>query len=135
MASPRPSLYSLRDAMRRTILVVEDDADLRDAILDVLESAGFDVLTAGDGQEAFRILGNLREPALVLLDLKMPVMDGFEFRRQLLETPGVSEVPMVVLSGNSRSPQQARTLASHGSLDKPFREEDLLRVVAQYCAD
>ncbi len=76
--------------MRRTILVVEDDADLRDAILDVLESAGFDVLTAGDGREAFRILGNLREPALVVLDLKMPAMDGFEFRRQLLETPGAS---------------------------------------------
>ena len=121
--------------MRRTILVVEDDSDLRDAILDVLESAGFDVFTAGDGREAFQILGNLHEPALVLLDLKMPVMDGFEFRRQLLETPGVSEVPMVVLSGDPDSQREARTLASHGSLDKPFREEDLLRVVARYCAD
>ena len=121
--------------MRRTILVVEDDADLRDAILDVLESAGFDVLTAGDGQEAFRILGNLREPALVLLDLKMPVMDGFEFRRQLLDTPGVSEVPLVFLSGDPKSQRQARALPFHGSLEKPFREQDLLRVVARYCAD
>jgi CheY-like chemotaxis protein len=121
--------------MRRTILVVEDDTDLRETLHDVLESAGFDVRTASDGREALEIVRDLREPALILLDLKMPVMDGLEFRRRLLETPGVSEVPVVLLSGDSKSQRQARSLGSCGSLSKPFREQDLLRVVARYCAD
>jgi CheY-like chemotaxis protein len=119
--------------MRKTVLVVEDDADLREAIADVLSSAGLDVVTAGNGREALDALRDLREPALVLLDLKMPVMDGFEFRRRLLETPGVSEVPVVFLSGDSKSQRRARSPDSARSLRKPFREEDLLRVVARYC--
>ena len=121
--------------MRRKILVLEDDRDLRDTILGVLKSAGFHALTAGNGREAFRILTGLQEPALVLLDLKMPAVDGFEFRRRIRETPGLSETPVVLLSGDWKSQRHAGTHDSRGPLTKPFREEDLLRVVARYCAD
>ena len=128
-----PTLTS--DTMRRTVLVVEDDSDLRDAILDVLESAGFDAVMAGNGQEAFEALRDRREPALILLDLEMPVMDGFELRRRLLESPGLSAIPVVLLSGDSKDQKQAGNLGFARSLKKPFGEEDLLRIVSQYCGD
>ena len=115
--------------------MLEDDADLRLTLRDVLESKGLEVFTAGDGREALDMLRGLREPCLILLDLKMPVMDGFEFRRRLSETPKLCEVPVVLLSGDWKSQRQAGTLGCQGSLNKPFREEDLLRVVARYCAD
>ncbi len=124
-----------RDIMRREILVVEDDSDLRDAILDVLESAGFDAFMARNGQEALEALQDRREPALILLDSKMPVMDGFELRRRLLESPGFSAIPVVLLSGDSKDQKQAGNLGFARSLKKPFGEEDLLRIVSQYCGD
>ena len=121
------------DAMRKTILVVEDDTDLRNALFDVLESAGFDVLTAGDGGEALEILQKLCEPALMLLDLKIPSADDFETRSRLLETPGVAEGPVVLFSADSKNRRQPRTLDSAHSPEKRFCKEELLRIVAQYC--
>ena len=117
--------------MRKTILVVEDDTDLRDALLDVLKSAGFDVLTAADDREALEILKDLREPALMLLE-KIPAAGGFEVRRQLLETPGVSEGPVMLLS-RSKIRSQRQPSGSARSPKKRFCKEDLLRIVTQYC--
>jgi CheY-like chemotaxis protein len=119
--------------MRKTILVVEDDTDLRNALFDVLESAGFEVLTAGDGGEALEILQKLREPALMLLDLKIPAADGYEIRSRLLESPGVSEAPVALLSADPKDRRRPRTPESARSLEKRFCKEELLRIVAQYC--
>ena len=120
--------------MRKTILVVENDASLRDALFDTLESAGFAVLTAVDDREALEILRDLREPALMLLDLKIPAAGGFEVRSQLLETAGISEGPVRLLSGTSKNhARQRRTLDSARSPEKRFSKKELLRVVAQYC--
>lgn len=119
--------------MRKTILVVEDDTDLREALFDALESAGFDVLTAGDGREALEILRKLREPALMLLDLKIPSADGYEIRSRLLETPGVSEAPVALVSADPKNRRRARTLDSARSPEKRFSRQELLRVVARYC--
>ena len=116
------------------ILALEGDADLRQAILDILESAGLDVLMAGNGREVLEALRDLRAPSLVLLDLKMPGMDGLEFRRNLLETLELSSVPLVLLGRGPSGEKQART-RGFGFLKKPFGEEDLLRIVARYCAD
>ena len=121
--------------MRRTVLVVEDDSDLRGAMLDVLESSGFDAVMAANGREALEALHDRCEPALILLDLKMPVMDGFEFRRRLLDSPGLSAIPVVVVSGDSKARNQARGLGSAPSLMKPFGVEDLLRIVSKYCGN
>jgi CheY-like chemotaxis protein len=120
---------------QRTVLVVEDDSDLREAILDVLESAGLGVVTAGNGQEALDAIRERGEPSLILADLKMPVMDGFELRRRLLEIPSLTAVPFVLLSGDSRAEQQAKTLGFARLLKKPFGEGDLLRTVAQTCSN
>jgi CheY-like chemotaxis protein len=119
--------------MRKTILVVEDDTDLRDALFDVLELAGFDVLAAGDGEEALKILQRLREPALMLLDLKIPAADGSETRSRLLETPGVSDAPVALVSADPKNRKRPRKVGSAGSPEKRFSKEELLRAVAQYC--
>jgi CheY-like chemotaxis protein len=129
----RPTLT--RDAMRREILVVEDDLDLREAILDILDSAGFDAVFAGNGQEALEALRDRRQPALILLDSRMPITDGLELRRRLLERPGFSAIPIVLVSGDSKDRKQAGDLGFARSLEKPFGEEDLLQILSQYCGD
>src|SRR2546427_9433313 len=81
----------------RPILLVEDDPDLRDAVRLVLEDAGYDVVCAGEGREA---LTRVRESpfSLVLLDLMLPVMDGFEFRVQQMQDPEIASIPVIVFS-------------------------------------
>ena len=120
--------------MRKTVLVLEGDADLRQTILDALEAAGFEVVTAANGLDALEALRDIREPSLILLDLKLPGLDGIEFRRRFLETLQLPAVPVVLLSGDSKGQEQARTLG-FPSLKKPFGKKDLQRIVAQYCAE
>src|SRR5712692_2054980 len=118
--------------MRNTILVVEDDTDLRETILDVLESAGFDVAIASNGQEALQALDSNRRTSLILLDLRMPVVDGFEFRRRQLQNPRLACVPVILLSGDSHGQHQAERLGFACSVKKPFGVSDLLTLVRRY---
>ena len=119
------------------MLVVDDNADLRDAIGEELEAEGYQVLQAGNGKEALETLRTHGEVSLILVDLRMPTMDG----RQLiaaLRQMGV-DIPVVVLSGVSRSPQSdgvVRRLVTGAVdvLDKPFSIDALLRIVAQHAA-
>jgi CheY-like chemotaxis protein len=119
--------------MRKLILVVEDDPDLRETLLEVLEDEGFEVSIAANGREALDILETRRGAALVLLDLVMPDMDGLEFLRRQLQSPALSSVPVVILTGDSKGQNEARTMGFAHALAKPFREEDLLRLVFDYC--
>ena len=119
--------------MRNAILVVEDDNDLRATLLEVLEGAGFDVIMAANGQEALRALASERTTSLILLDLKMPVMDGLEFRRRQLENPRLASVPVVLVSGDSRGQSEAGRLGFACSVKKPFGVTDLLATVRRYC--
>ena len=119
--------------MRKLILVVEDDPDLRETLLEVLEDEGFEVSIAANGREALDILETRRGAALVLLDLVMPDMDGLEFLRRQLQSPALPSVPVVILTGDSKGQNEARTMGFAHALAKPFREEDLLRLVFDYC--
>ena len=116
------------------VLVVEDDADLRAAVADILEDEGFEVHVAENGQDALTELGELgtlgRRPCLVLLDLMMPVMDGFTFMERLLADPGLRELPVVVLSASVKEPPRG----ARAMLRKPFEIPLLLDTVAGYCA-
>ena len=120
-------------SMRKRILVVEDDRDLRETILAALEGEGFDVDTAANGREALDALETRRQTSLILLDLRMPVMDGLEFRRRQLASPLLASVPVVLLSGDSRGDQQASSLGFALSMKKPIGEPDLLAVVRRFC--
>nr|WP_211194421.1 response regulator [Pyxidicoccus fallax] len=113
--------------------MVEDDADLRAAVADILEDEGFEVHVAENGQDALAeldALGHLGlRPCLVLLDLMMPVMDGFTFMERFRADPGLSQVPVVVLSASVKEPPEGAC----AMLRKPFEIPALLNTVADYC--
>jgi CheY-like chemotaxis protein len=116
--------------MMHTVLVVEDDEDLRDSIRDLLEDKGYVVVTAGDGQEALDALARIQHLCLVLLDLLMPRMDGWDFFDALRARPNLADVPVVVhSSAPSRAPEGVTRV-----LAKPLQPERLLSVVGEYCA-
>jgi CheY-like chemotaxis protein len=88
-----------RSSDERPVLVVDDDRDVREALVEVLTGRGFRVTTAADGREALQVLRTLRVPPFaVLLDLMMPVMDGYEFLKAQKSDPSIADVPVAVVS-------------------------------------
>jgi CheY-like chemotaxis protein len=112
------------------ILVVEDDPDVREAMALLLETEGYEVRTAAEGRDA---LDQLRSApaALVLLDLMMPVMDGFEFRTQQMQDPEIAEIPVIVISCGDELQRKAAILRADACLRKPIRTSRLLELVAR----
>ena len=112
------------------ILLAEDDDDLRDAMLDTLQDAGYRVAAVANGQEALAWLHDTeRLPSLILLDLMMPVMDGWQFREVQSKDAKASSVPVVVLSAMGSHP----TIDSVEYLKKPTKVAPLLELVERYC--
>src|SRR5207249_11659351 len=112
------------------ILVVGYDPDVREALVNLLEIEGYTVGTAEDGNEALARLRGSSPPSLVLLDLMMPVMDGFEFRVQQLQDPRIAEIPVIVFSSGGDLPDKIARLHVDACLTKPLDLETLLALVA-----
>ena len=112
-----------------TILIVEDDSEIREAIQDALTLENYNVATANNGKEALEWLRINAKPQLILLDLMMPVMDGKEFLSELRKTYPTFDRPVVVLSaaGEKNVPTGATDFVR-----KPIDLEDLLSVASQY---
>jgi CheY-like chemotaxis protein len=117
----------------RAVLVVDDDEDIRIVIGEVLELAGYRTITATDGEDALTLLRRDPGLGLVLLDMMMPGVDGWEFRRRQLAEPALARVPVVVLSGAGNTEQIAREIGADGFLSKPVSKKDLLEMVSRYC--
>jgi len=115
------------------VLIVEDNDELRSEIADLLTQEGCRVLLASDGSMALDLLR--REPTvdLVLLDLWMPVMDGWSFRAIQRQEPGIKEVPVVVLTADDSAP--ARSIDAHAFLRKPFEADGLSAVVRRVVSE
>ena len=112
-----------------TVLVVDDDESIREFIGEALADEGYVVRTAPDGRAAFEVLGAAR-PDLILLDMRMPVMDGWEFARAYRESaPAGGRVPIVVLTAARDAAGRAAEIAADGYLAKPFGLQDLLETV------
>ncbi|WP_242343226.1 response regulator [Anaeromyxobacter terrae] len=111
------------------VLVVDDDPDILDAICDILEGEGYRVARARHGVEALERV-EAEKPAIILLDLMMPVMDGLAFAQALRERPGKAGIPIVVISADG-NPQRAASVGAAGYLAKPFDIDALLAQVAQ----
>jgi len=111
------------------VLVVDDDPDILDAICDILEGEGYRVARARHGVEALERV-DAEPPAIILLDLMMPVMDGLAFAQALRERPGKEGIPIVVISADG-NPQRAASVDAAGYLAKPFDIDALLSQVAQ----
>jgi two-component system chemotaxis response regulator CheY len=119
----------------KTVLVVDDDRDIRDVLTDALEAEGYAVVTASDGQEALDWLrSGVARPCIILLDLMMPRMDGVQFRTELLNDSGFALIPVVVLSADPSAIVAARSLSFAGSLRKPIPLDALLAAVHAHCA-
>jgi len=119
----------------KTVLVVDDDRDIRDVLTDALEAEGYRVVTAADGQEALDWLRKgAARPCVILLDLMMPRLDGMQFRTETLNDPELAVIPVVVLSADPSIINTAKSLNFAGSLRKPVPLEALLAAVHAHCA-
>ena len=116
------------------ILLVEDDFAIRETVADVLTGEGFEVACARDGADALRQLGDgSPPPGLILLDLMMPVMDGWSFRSAQREDPRLAAIPVVLVSTGAGAEGTLEALAPDGLLPKPFDLDQLIEVVGRYC--
>lgn len=120
-------------AARRPLLVVDDDAAIREIVQAVLEAEGYPVMTASDGAEALAHLRSGLRPGMILLDLRMPGMDGRAFREQQAAEPELAQIPIVILSGDGDAPRVADSLGLEW-LMKPVHLDQLLALVERHCA-
>jgi CheY-like chemotaxis protein len=120
---------ALRAPPQSYILVVDDFPALSSLLAEILRIAGYRSVTAANGQEALSHLTSDEPPALILLDLRMPGMSGWEFRAEQQRDPLLNKIPVVILSSEDDLPQQAALLQVAGYLPKPAPIRDLLAIV------
>jgi two-component system, chemotaxis family, chemotaxis protein CheY len=112
----------------RVVLVVEDDESIRNVITDILEERGFRVLAAANGADALDYVGTTR-PDVMVLDLLMPVMHGWDFMETYAERTGGERIPIVVVSVNTALPRSFNRFGVHSVVAKPFDVDELLESV------
>ena len=118
--------------MTRSLLLVDDDDDVRSSLRHFLSDEGLDVYTARDGREALLRLREIERPGLILLDLMMPGMDGSQFLAERRRVPAFSEIPVIIMSAWTRE-WHGDTVGVDGVVTKPIRPEQLVELVARYC--
>lgn len=113
-----------------TILLAEDDPDIRRLIADKLQATGFAVLEAGDGLAALAA-ARRAVPDLVLLDMRMPLLNGLDVCRELRTDPHTADIPIIMVTAHSQSPdiEQAYAAGATDYLVKPFSPRELVRRV------
>ncbi len=115
------------------ILLVDDDAPSTEALRDILESEGHAVRTAENGQVALEALREADGFSVILLDVMMPVMNGYEFREEQLKDPKLASIPVIVLTADGHARLKAAQLKAKHVLQKPLSPPDLLRVIREAC--
>jgi len=119
---------------RGCVLVVDDDYDIRALITQILQLEGYRVLAAPDGRAALAKLRAADErPALILLDLMMPGMNGWQLQEELIKDPALAAIPVLVLSGDDDVVHKAGEIGAAGWLKKPLDLKVLLKTVGKYC--
>jgi CheY-like chemotaxis protein len=120
--------------LRPAVCVIEDDDDIREVIAEVLMDRGYEVLSAVDGASALECLHACRTPCcLILLDLMMAGMNGWEFRRQQLADPTLASIPVVLMTGAGNPVRADEQLGTAGALEKPLDLDELLTRVSSFC--
>ena len=114
------------------ILVVEDDADIRESMTEVLAGEGYRVAAAADGEEALEHLRHRELPALILLDLLMPRLNGYDFRRAQLADSAWARIPTAILTAHGDFQSMARELGAAAAIRKPVKIEALLEVIGRF---
>jgi CheY-like chemotaxis protein len=116
------------------ILLVEDDDAIRAALAEGLRDQGIDVAVAGHGREALDLLRSEPLPSAIVLDLMMPLMDGWDFRQEQLGDPALRDIPVVIITATGFSANTIKTqLGDVEVVAKPIRQLDLLDVLNRAC--
>jgi two-component system, cell cycle response regulator DivK len=117
----------------KCILVVEDQDDNRQILRDLLGSAGFDLIEAESGEDALAALGR-RRPDLILMDIQLPVMDGYEATRRIRADPEFAAIPIIAVTSYALAGDEAKALAAgcNAYVTKPFSPRALLAKVREY---
>jgi len=110
---------------RQTVLLVDDDADLRDAMAVLLEAEGFDVIDASNGQDALAYLRSGADVAAIVLDLAMPVMNGWQFLVERRNDPALAKIPTIVVTGVSDATKRRKELGNLPVFTKPIHFDEL----------
>lgn len=119
--------------MTTSVLLVDDDPDIRELIATLLAARGYEVTTASNGLEALESLRRASMlPALILLDVMMPKMDGWAFRAAQVRNERLAAIPVVLLSASSDVDQLALERGMTGSVRKPFGLKELLAAVRRH---
>ncbi len=118
---------------RKAILIVEDESDVREGLAWLISHHGYEVETAANGREALAKLDAMAPPCLILLDLMMPEMNGWEFREQLLARNLLANIPVVLVSGTADLERVARTLKATEYIPKPVDFNRLVGIIDAYC--
>jgi CheY-like chemotaxis protein len=113
-------------------MVVEDDFAIRETLRELLEEEGYRVTQAANGAEALARLRDVIVPRLILLDLMMPVMDGWEFRQAIESDPRLAAIPVIVISADHGLEQKIDAMHVEGYLPKPFELDRLLEAVERF---
>lgn len=116
--------------MTKTIMVIEDEKEIRSTLQEFLEFEGYDVLTAENGQAALDLLPTSATPSLILLDMKMPIMNGWQFAAEYLKSYKQTS-PIVVITAAADAEQRARDINAVGWISKPFNLDLLLDKIKQ----
>src|SRR5579883_1831845 len=118
---------------KRLIMIVEDDPDIRESILEVLADSEYHPIAASNGQEALAQLHSGLKPCLILLDIMMPIMDGWGFRAAQKQDAELAKIPVVVLTAHASAEKTAREMGAAAYLKKPISLDALLAMVQRYC--
>jgi len=114
-----------------TVLIVEDDLDTREMLGRFLELEGYNVETAENGKRALERLGSGVGACVILLDLMMPVMDGWQFRQEQIRDAALADIPVIVVSAAGR--ERLEKIHANAYLSKPVDLDELLGCVTQFC--
>jgi CheY-like chemotaxis protein len=118
-------------AASHLVMVIDDDASIRETLCELLEEEGYPAVGAANGRDALAALRAGPLPCLILLDLMMPVMNGWEFREQQQRDPALAAIPVAVITAAGL--QQGETIHAEAVLPKPLRIEAVLGVLRKYC--
>ena len=121
--------------MSKCILVVEDQEDNRRILRDLFANAGYELIEAESGEEALTAL-TVRLPDLILMDIQLPVMDGYEATRRIKSNPDMSAVPIIAVTSYALAGDEAKALAAgcNAYVTKPYSPRALLAKVREYLA-
>ena len=115
------------------ILIVEDDSALREALAQVLSDEGYELFSARDGLEAVNCLKKGNRPDVILLDLSMPVVNGWEFRMFQKRDPELARIPVVLITAGGYSREEVAWLEPSALIPKPVDLDVLLAVIRRFC--